>query len=37
LGLHLAPSYVADTIRAHFPMLGIGGDKTIRPLRRPTA
>ena len=23
---HLAPSYVADTIRAHFPVLGIGGD-----------
>ena len=22
---HLAPSYVADTIRAHFPTLGIGG------------
>jgi integrase len=26
---HLAPSYVADTIRAHFPALGIGGDSTI--------
>ena len=26
---HLAPSYVADTIRAHFPTLGIGGDTTI--------
>jgi hypothetical protein len=23
---HLAPSYVADTIRAHFPTLGIAGD-----------
>jgi integrase len=23
---HLAPSYVADTIRAHFPSLGIGED-----------
>ena len=23
---HLAPSYVADTIRAHFPTLGIVGD-----------
>jgi integrase len=22
---HLAPSYVADTIRAHFPTLGIAG------------
>jgi integrase len=22
---HLAPSYVADTIRAHFPVLGIAG------------
>src|SRR5262249_37097686 len=30
---HLAPSYVADTIRAHFPTLGIGGDGTGRPLR----
>jgi integrase len=26
---HLAPSYVADTIRAHFPILGIGGDPTV--------
>jgi integrase len=24
---HLAPSYVADTIRAHFPMLGIGEER----------
>lgn len=26
---HLAPSYVADTIRAHFPTLGITGDTTV--------
>jgi integrase len=31
---HLSPSYVADTIRAHFPTLGIGGDTTIAPIRR---
>jgi integrase len=31
---HLAPSYVADTIRAHFPVLGIGGDESVMPLRR---
>jgi integrase len=31
---HLAPSYVADTIRAHFPTLGIGGDEEVVPLRR---
>jgi integrase len=30
---HLAPSYVAETIRAHFPMLGIGVDEAIAPLR----
>ena len=30
---HLAPSYVADTIRAHFPTLGIGGEETVMPLR----
>jgi hypothetical protein len=30
---HLAPSYVADTIRAHFPTLGIGGDSGVVPLR----
>jgi hypothetical protein len=30
---HLAPSYVADTIRAHFPILGIGGK---RAACRPT-
>ncbi len=32
---HLAPSYVADTIRAHFPVLGIGGDESVMPLLRP--
>jgi integrase len=26
---HLAPSYVADTIRAHFPKLGIVSDTTV--------
>ena len=32
---HLAPSYVADTIRAHFPKLGINGDsKVIRIQKR---
>jgi integrase len=31
---HLAPSYVADTIRAHFPVLGIGGDESVMPLLR---
>jgi integrase len=30
---HLAPSYVADTIRAHFPTLGIGEDRDVVPLR----
>ena len=30
---HLAPSYVAATIRAHFPTLGIGSGETIVPLR----
>jgi len=30
---HLAPSYVADTIRAHFPVLGIAGDTTVVPLQ----
>src|SRR5262249_39972115 len=29
---HLAPSYVAATIRAHFPTLGIGDDETVVPL-----
>jgi integrase len=27
---HLAPSYVAETIRAHFPTLGIAGESTVR-------
>jgi len=31
---HLAPSYVADTIRAHFPTLGIAGDTTVTPIPR---
>ncbi len=31
---HLAPSYVADTIRAHFPKLGIAGDSRVVPLQR---
>ena len=31
---HLAPSYVADTIRAHFPTLGIGDDESVMRLRR---
>jgi integrase len=31
---HLAPSYVADTIRAHFPTLGIGGDTVVVPIER---
>jgi len=31
---HLAPSYVADTIRAHFPTLGIGGDTTVVEMKR---
>jgi hypothetical protein len=26
---HLAPSYVADTIRANFPTLGIAGDTKV--------
>jgi integrase len=30
---HLAPSYVADTIRAHFPTLGIAGDTNIAPIK----
>ena len=30
---HLAPSYVADTIRAHFPTLGIGDDEPVVLLR----
>ena len=31
---HLAPSYVAATIRAHFPTLGIAGDTTVTPINR---
>jgi hypothetical protein len=34
---HLAPSYVADTIRAHFPTLGIGGGEKIVPLSKNKA
>ena len=34
---HLAPSYVADTIRAHFPTLGIGGGEKIVPLKKRKA
>ena len=30
---HLSGGYVADTIRAHFPTLGIGGDHKVAPLR----
>jgi len=29
---HLAPSYVADTIRANFPVLGIAGETTVTAL-----
>jgi integrase len=32
---HLAPSYVADTIRAHFPTLGIAGDTTVVTIPHP--
>jgi integrase len=31
---HLAPSYVAETIRAHFPALGIAGDRSVTPIGR---
>jgi len=31
---HLAPSYVADTIRANFPKLGIIHEGSVTPLRR---
>jgi integrase len=31
---HLAPSYVADTIRAHFPALGIAGTGNVAKIRR---
>ena len=30
---HLAPSYVADTIRAHFPTLGIVADTTVATMK----
>jgi integrase len=30
---HLAPSYVADTIRAHFPTLGIAEDTTVMAMK----
>jgi hypothetical protein len=33
---HLAPSYVADTIRAHFPTLGIAGETTVTAIGRIT-
>lgn len=31
---HLAPSYVADTIRAHFPELGIAAKTNVVPIQR---
>jgi integrase len=34
---HLAPSYVADTIRAHFPTLGIAIDTTVTTMKRKGA
>jgi len=34
---HLAPSYVADTIRAHFPTLGIAGETSVAALKRRRA
>jgi integrase len=36
---HLAPSYVAETIRAHFPTLGIANDvavSSLNPRKRPS-
>jgi hypothetical protein len=30
---HLSGGYVADTIRAHFPALGIAEDSNVVPLR----
>jgi hypothetical protein len=33
---HLAPCYVADTIRAHFPTLGIAGEGAVSPTYRLT-
>jgi integrase len=32
--VHLAPSYVANTVRAYFPALGLVQDTAIAPLRR---
>jgi hypothetical protein len=32
---HLAPFYVADTIHAHFPKLGIGGNTPVVHKRQP--
>ncbi len=29
---HLSGGYVAETIRAHFPKLGINGDTSVAPL-----
>ena len=34
---HLAPSYLADTIRAHAPKLGIAGPGKVTPLKINTA
>jgi hypothetical protein len=34
---HLAPSYIADTIRAHFPTLGIAVDATVTAMKRKAA
>ena len=31
---HFAPSYVADTIRLNFPVLGIAGETNIHHLKR---
>ena len=31
---HLAPSYVADTIRANFPTLGIAGESPVISIPR---
>jgi hypothetical protein len=31
---HLAPSYVADTIRAHFPNLGIARENNVRTMQQ---
>jgi len=31
---HLAPSYVAETIRTHFPSLGVGVDEKVIPMRK---